>query len=159
MHIPVVQRISDFGHICPNAHLYRAKIGLCDNCISKNLLQAVKHKCISDSYAHSALKAFSLVIMNINNVKDKVDAFVFPSSFTMNKYIESGFDQKKTYHIPTFFNAEQLAQSKEISYGDYAVFVGRIEKEKGVETLINAFLKTNHKIIIIGFSNDNYDNY
>lgn len=159
MHIPVVQRISDFGHICPNAHLYRAKLGICENCTSKSLFQAVKHKCISDSYTHSALKAFSLAIMNVNRVKDKVDAFVFPSSFTMNKYIESGFDKMKTYHIPTFFNAEQLAQSKEISYGDYAVFVGRIEKEKGVETLINAFLKTNHKLIIIGFSNDNYDNY
>jgi glycosyltransferase involved in cell wall biosynthesis len=159
MHIPVVQRISDFGHICPNAHLYRAKIGICENCTSKSLFQAVKHKCISDSYTHSALKAFSLAIMNVNRVKDKVDAFVFPSSFTMNKYIESGFDKMKTYHIPTFFNAEQLEKSQEVSYGDYAVYVGRIEKEKGVDTLINAFLKTDHKLIIIGFSNDSYDTY
>lgn len=156
MNIPVVQRISDFGHLCPNAHLFRAKVGICESCTTKNLFQAVQHKCISDSYAHSALKAISLAIMNVNRVKDKVDAFVFPSSFTMYKYVESGFDGKKTYHIPTFFNADQLLQSQEITYGNYAVYVGRIEKEKGVETLINAFLKTDHKLIIIGFSNDSY---
>ncbi|TRX20570.1 glycosyltransferase family 4 protein [Flavobacterium franklandianum] len=157
MNIPVVQRISDFGHICPNAHLYREKVGICESCTSKSLFQAVKHKCISNSYSHSALKAFSLAIMNINRVKDKVDGFVFPSSFTRNKYIAKGFDVKKTFHIPTFFNAEQLAQSKEIRYGNFAVYVGRLEKEKGIETLINAFLKTNHKLKIIGFSNDSYE--
>lgn len=159
LNIPVVQRISDFGHICPNSHLYRAKVGICESCTSKSLFQAVKHKCISDSYAHSALKAFSVAIMNINLVKHKVDAFVFPSFFTMNKYIAKGFDAQKTFHVPTFFNAEQLAQSRKISYGNYAVYVGRIEKEKGVETLINAFLKTNHKLKIIGFSNDGYENF
>jgi glycosyltransferase involved in cell wall biosynthesis len=157
MNIPVVQRISDFGHICPNAHLYRAKVGICESCTTKNLFQAVKHKCVSDSYAHSALKAFSLALMNINRVKEKIDAFIFPSSFTMDKYIADGFDAHKTFHIPTFFNEEQLALKKLISYGDYAVYIGRIEKEKGVETLIDAFLKTDHKLKIIGFSNDNYE--
>lgn len=157
MNIPVVQRISDFGHICPNAHLYRERVGICESCTSNSLFQAVKYKCISNSYSHSAIKAFSLAIMNINRVKDKVDGFVFPSSFTRNKYIAKGFDAKKTFHIPTFFNAAQLAQSREIRYGDYAVYIGRLEKEKGIETLINAFLKTNHKLKIIGFSNDSYE--
>lgn len=157
MNVPVVQRISDFGHICPNVHFYREKVGICESCTSNSLFQAVKHKCISNSYSHSAIKAFSLAIMNINRVKDKVDGFVFPSSFTMNKYIAKGFDVKKTFHIPTFFNAAQLAQSKEIRYGDYAVYIGRLEKEKGIETLINAFLNTNHKLKIIGFSNDSYE--
>lgn len=157
MNIPVVQRISDFGHICPNAHLYREKVGICESCTSNSLFQAVKYKCISNSYSHSAIKAFSLAIMNINRVKDKVDGFVFPSTFTRNKYIAKGFDVKKTFHIPTFFNPAQLAQSKEIRYGDYAVYIGRLEKEKGIETLINAFLKTDHKLKIIGFSNDSYE--
>ena len=157
MNIPVVQRISDFGHICPNAHLYRERVGICESCTSNSLFQAVKYKCISNSYSHSAIKAFSLAIMNINRVKDKVDGFVFPSTFTRNKYIAKGFDVKKTFHIPTFFNAAQLAQSREIRYGDYAVYIGRLEKEKGIETLINAFLKTDHKLKIIGFSNDSYE--
>lgn len=158
MNIPVVQRISDFGHICPNAHLYREKVGICESCTTNNLFHAVKYKCISDSYAHSALKALSLAVMNINNVKEKIDAFVFPSSFTMGKYISDGFKAAKTFHIPTFFNAEQLMQNKQISYGDFGLYIGRLEKEKGVETLIDAFLKTNHKLKIIGFSNDNYEN-
>jgi glycosyltransferase involved in cell wall biosynthesis len=155
MNIPVVQRISDFGHICANAVFYREKKGLCEDCIQKNLFQAVKNKCVSNSYAHSSLKALSLAIMNLNNVKGKIDAFVFPSNFTMNKYINSGFDHKKLFHIPTFFNFNQINSTNEFLYEDFGLYIGRIVREKGLNTLIEAFLKTNHKLKIIGFSNDN----
>jgi len=154
--IPVVQRISDFGHICPNAHFYRKQKGICTECIEKNLFRAIKNKCISDSYAHSVLKTFSLSIMNFRKVKEKVSAFIFPSTSTLQKYKEAGFDIQKLHHIPTFFNAKKLAEKKTLSYGDFALYIGRIEKEKGVETLIDAFLKTNYKLKIIGFSNNNY---
>ena len=155
MHIPVVQRISDFGHICPKAVLYRDTKGICEDCLQKNLYQAVKHKCVADSYAHSALKAFSLAIMNVNLVKDKVDAFIFPSSFTMKKYASRGFDSKKNYHLPTFFSFDQSPLKSQIIYGNFGLYIGRIGREKGLNTLIEAFLKTDHKLKIIGFSNDN----
>ena len=37
MNIPVVQRISDFGHICPNAVLYRDPKGICEDCLQKKI--------------------------------------------------------------------------------------------------------------------------
>ena len=157
MKLPIVQRISDFGHICPSALFFRQKKGICEDCVTKNLFQAIKHKCISDSYSHSVLKTLSLVIMNSRHIKQKIDAFVFPSSFTMNKYIKAGFDSEKVNHIPTFFNGKQLSTVGEVSYGKFALYFGRIEKEKGIETLIEAFLKTNYKLKIIGFSNDNFE--
>ena len=115
----------------------------------------MKNKCVSDSYVHSALKALSLAIMSVNRVKDKVDAFIFPSSFTMKKYASRGFDSKKNYHLPTFFSFDRTLLRDDIVYGNFCLYIGRIVREKGLDTLVDAFLKTNHKLKIIGFSNDN----
>jgi len=156
--IPVVQRISDFSHICPNVILYRKEKGICEDCIEKNLMQAVKHKCISDSYIASSIKTFSLYIMNILKIKDKIDAFVFPSTFTMQKYINSGFKSDKLYHIPTFYNTKLSDEKSAISYNNFALYIGRIDEDKGIKTLIDAFIDTNQKLIMIGGSSSEFGN-
>jgi glycosyltransferase involved in cell wall biosynthesis len=158
MGVPVVQRISDFSHICPNVIFYRKEKGICEDCIEKNLMQAVKHKCVSDSYIASSIKTFSLAIMNILKIKDKIDAFVFPSTFTKQKYINSGFKSDKLYHIPTFYNTNLSEKNSIIRYDNFALFIGRIDEDKGVRTLIEAFINTNHKLIMIGSSSSEFGN-
>lgn len=155
--IPVVQRISDFAHICANSYMYREPVGVCNDCVDKNFLSAVSNRCISDSYLMSAVKALSLQIMKANNVRNKIDAFIFPSLFTLEKYVEAGFDRNKLHYVPTFFNQKQHLKEDDVCYEDYALFVGRLEKEKGIDLLIDAFITTGKPLKIIGFGEQEYE--
>lgn len=159
MNIPIVQRISDYGHICPSAILYRKKKGICEDCIDKGLFQAIKYKCVSDSYFASSIKAFSLTVMNQRRIKDKISAFVFPSSFTLQKYLNSGFNSDKLYQIPTFFNSNLMQDDSIICYEKFALYIGRLDEDKGVRTLIEAFIDTDYKLVLIGSSSSNFGNH
>lgn len=155
--IPVVNRISDFGQICSNALLFRPKQkDICERCLQGSKLNAVVNKCVQNSYVYSAMKAASLVIAEqIVQTKSKINAFVVPSAFTLKKMTSYGFDANKMHHIPTFFSGKNSTGS--ISYANFALFIGRIEAEKGLFTLINAFVNTDHHLKIIGFSTDGYE--
>ena len=156
--IPVVNRISDFGQLCANALLFRPiQKDICERCLHGSKLNAVVNKCVQESYVYSAIKATSLVISEqLVNTKSKINAFVVPSKFTISKMIDYGFDVSKLHHIPSFFSNKIINTPTNIFYKNFALFIGRIEVEKGLFTLINAFINTNYNLKIIGFSNDGY---
>ena len=156
--VPVVHRLSDFGQICANSFLYRPQQKVvCEKCIQGSKWNAVKYKCVQDSYTYSAIKAAALVIAErFVHVHSKINAFVVPSSFTLNKMVESGLDRKKMNHIPTFFSSESFDADEKVSYQPFALYTGRIVQEKGLFTLIKSFVGTNFNLKIIGFSTDGF---
>ena len=156
--IPVVHRISDFGQICANALFFRpAQKDICERCMHGSKWNAVVNKCVYDSYVYSALKAGSMAVAeHIVDVKSKIGAFVVPSAFTARKLAAYGFPESKLNHIPTFFNVNNNIAGN-ISYQPFALYIGRIEQEKGAETLVKAFADTNLHLKIIGFSNNGFD--
>ncbi len=156
--IPVVNRISDFGQMCANALLFRPKEkDICERCLHGSKLNAVVNKCVQQSYIYSAIKVTSLVISEqLIKTKSKIKAFVVPSTFTLKKMVEYGYDAKNLHHIPSFFSNKNIDATGNIYYKNFALFIGRIEVEKGLFTLINAFINTSFNLKIIGFSNDGY---
>lgn len=156
--IPVVNRISDFGMICANSMLFRPRQkDVCERCINGSKWNAVKNKCVQDSYVYSAIKVASLVIAeNVVNIKSTISAFIVPSLFTIKKLAQYGIDENKLFHIPTFFSNEIINNPKNITYQPFAVYLGRIVQEKGLYTLVKAFVNTNNNLKIIGFSNGGY---
>ncbi len=156
--IPVIQRISDFGHICANALFYRPRQkDICERCLSGSKFNAVINKCVYDSYIYSAIKAASLKFQEITGLAKKIQAFVVPSIFTIEKLHAHGFEQKKLEHIPSFFNFESISQNLEISYEPFVLYIGRIESGKGLLTLIKAFENTSFRLKIIGFSTSGFE--
>ncbi|MFT3680267.1 MAG: glycosyltransferase family 4 protein [Ferruginibacter sp.] len=156
--LPVVHRISDFGQICANALFFRpAEKDVCERCMHGTKWNAVANKCVYNSYIYSALKAGSMAVAeHILHVKKKIDAFVVPSAFTLKKLAEYGFPKEKLNHVPTFFNINNYAAGN-ISYQPYALYIGRIEEEKGIRTMVNAFINTGFSLKIIGFSTNGLD--
>ncbi|WP_018464298.1 glycosyltransferase family 4 protein [Segatella paludivivens] len=155
LNIPVVHRISDFQYLCPNALLYNDVKGICEDCLDGKYLSCIKYKCVLNSYVYSAIKLGAKVFHDSLHVTNKIDAFVVPSSFTLAKLNQYGIPQHKLNHIPTFFNLKE--QNPEVTYNPFALFVGRIEKQKGLMTLLKTFIGTSYNLKIIGFSNDGYD--
>lgn len=153
--VPVIHRISDFQYMCPNALFYNDAIGVCEDCLNGKRSSCVKYRCVHNSKVYSAIKAAAKLMHDKMHVTDKIDAFVVPSSFTLGKLKQYGIPAEKLNHIPTFFNAKE--ENPEVSYEPFALYVGRIEKQKGLMTLVKAFAGTDRNLKIIGFSNDSYD--
>ncbi len=155
-HLPLVVRISDFGMICATNHFHqKRKQEICEKCIKKDRWHLIKDKCFHDSYSYSILKYFSYLLHDLLKIQDKVDAYVIPSKFTITKYVEYGIPARKIYHIPTFFNFK--SDIVQLEYLNFALFVGRIDPEKGISTLVDAFIDTDYHLKIIGFSSSDYE--
>lgn len=153
--IPVVQRISDYSLLAPCSHLFdiRERV-ICEDCLKKGLYCSIKKKCVRNSKIYSAVKSLSIVVQNKRGMKKKIEKFIFPSAFTMKKFIENGYDEKKLIHIPTFFNDNTLHKDLVIKYEPFALFIGRIDPDKGMMTLLDAFVNTGYSLKIIGFSSE-----
>ena len=156
--IPVVHRISDFSQICANGIFYRArKKDICERCLKGSKMNAVINKCVYNSYFYSSVKAASLQLQKYLGLTKKIDAFVIPSKFTISKLLQYGFPTAKLFHIPTFFNFQSVKQTFNIVYQPFALFIGRVEEEKGLMTLVKAFENTHFSLKIIGSSSSGFD--
>lgn len=157
--IPIVQRISDFGHICANNVFFIYQQNkICERCLHGSKLNAVKHRCVNDSVLKSFIKVLALKIQDWRKTTQKISAFVIPSEFTIQKFKAFGVPAKKINYIPTFYNSGSDGDSKKIKYEDFFLYVGRVDPDKGLLTLIKAFEDTEYKLLIIGSSIEGYDN-
>jgi glycosyltransferase involved in cell wall biosynthesis len=153
MGIPVVHRISDYSLLCPCDHFFRmSEEQICELCTQKTKWPSLKHKCVYNSTLYSFIKVAALTVQNFVGIRKKISRFIFPSNFTMGKFIENGFDAKKCVHIPTLFNDTILRTDLQREYRPFALFIGRTDPDKGLLTLLEAFIGTNYNLKIIGFS-------
>jgi glycosyltransferase involved in cell wall biosynthesis len=156
--IPVIHRISDFGQICANALFFRpAQKDICERCLTGSKFNAISNKCVYDSYVYSTIKVAALKFQEIIGITKKVQAFVVPSKFTIEKLRAHGFPQESLHHIPSFFNFQTISAELPITYEPFALYIGRIEPEKGLLTLVKSFENTEFNLKIIGFSISGFD--
>jgi len=157
--LPVVQRISDFGHICANQLFYNYKLkSICEKCLTGSKMNAVRYKCVYDSRIYSLIKVLALKTHEVLGITKKINAFVVPSEFTLSKLESFGIPRSKMFHLPTFYKIVGKGCSElPLKYDDFALYVGRIEEEKGIVTMVKAFEDTGMVLKIIGFSSRDYE--
>jgi glycosyltransferase involved in cell wall biosynthesis len=156
--IPVIHRISDFGQICANAIFFRpTQKDICERCLTGSKLNAIRYKCVHDSYLYSSIKVASLKFQELAGLTKKIQAFVIPSNFTLEKHKSFGFPQQNLVHIPSFFNFQFVSKEIQITYEPFAIYIGRIEHEKGLLTLVKSFENTDFNLKIVGFSNSGFE--
>lgn len=153
--VPVIHRISDFQYMCPNALFYNDRMGVCEECLKGNRIACIKNKCVLNSPVYSGIKMMAKWLHDVMKVHKRIDAFVVPSEFTYEKLHEYGIPYEKLNHIPTFFNLKE--RDPQVEYKPFVLFIGRIEKQKGLMTLVKAFETLPYELKIIGFSNDGYE--
>ena len=153
MNIPIVQRISDYSLLCPCSIYFRqSTCQICELCTQKTKWYSIKNKCVYNSSLYSFIKSVAIDVQNIIGVRSKIKTFVFPSTYTMRKFIENGFAKDKCVHIPTLFNDTTLRKDIILEYKPFALFIGRTDPDKGLMTLLDAFIGTDYNLKIIGFS-------
>jgi glycosyltransferase involved in cell wall biosynthesis len=146
--VPVVLTLHDLNLVCP-AYKMHTQGAICEGCRGGALRNVVKHRCIKNSTAMSALvwlestihKALDLYMRNVTR-------FVVPSRFFLSKFAEWGIDTSRFVHVPNSIDVDALHASDEP--GDAFVYLGRLVPEKGVATLIRAAAQARVRLRIIG---------
>lgn len=148
MGIPVVLRLSDYFLLCPRFD-FLSGTNICEECLEKGYKRCISKKCVKGSLVASFIRVFSMKVHRLMNIYKDVDAFVTPSEYLKTKLIENGFEKEKMYCIPTFTTSATKIMESVI--GEYGLYFGRIEVEKGVDTVVKAYEKLpDHKLKIMG---------
>ena len=135
--VAVVQTIHNFRLFCPNALLFRDG-RVCEECLGKTFAwPGVIHKCYRGSRAISAAVAtMTWAHRALGTWRDAVDRYIALTEFSRHKLIEGGLPAHKVTVKANFVYPDPLMGG---TREPYAVFVGRLSPEKGLDTLIKAW--------------------
>ncbi|MBW4525073.1 MAG: glycosyltransferase family 4 protein [Phormidium tanganyikae FI6-MK23] len=147
--IPLVQTLHNYRLLCAIASLYRDG-RVCEDCLGKPFgWSSVIHKCYrSSSIGSAAVAAMSSIHRWLGTWSERVDAYICLTEFAREKFIQGGLPANKLFVKPNFVYPSQVSKTTQTSFGDelYALYVGRLYEEKGINTLLAAWKQLNGKI-------------
>lgn len=137
--VPVVQTLHNPRLMCPAATLYRNGQA-CEDCIGKRFAwPAVVHACYRDSRAQSATVAAMLASHRLLKTWDRlIDRYIVSTKYFAARFAAAGLPPDRI-SVKGHFIARPYLPAERTR--DYALFVGRLAPEKGVQTLLDAWQK------------------
>ncbi len=146
--VKVVMTLHDCKLICPSYLALRSDGRICERCAGKYFWRAATTNC-QGSMAHSMLLATEAIYHKWKGSYDGVDLFLLPSKF-LAKLTEKRISP---YRIKVLHNGISTGDYHP-NYGSqgYAIFLGRLSREKGVATLLqaNRMSKTKLSLKVVG---------
>lgn len=137
----VVQSLHNFRLTCPKGTLFRNG-GACESCLGRGIAwPSIVHGCYSDSRTASAAMTGMLAIHGLlGTYRRAVDAYVAPSQFARDKLVQAGLPAERVALKPPLVSpAPFLTQGHGGGRGGYALYVGRLAVEQGVDVLLAAW--------------------
>lgn len=147
--VPVVQTLHNYRLLCPAANFFRDG-HVCEECEEHGVWRGVKYGCYRGSRVATATVALMLTVHRQRHTyTESIDRFIALSEFAKCKFVGGGLPSEKIEVKPNFVNPDPGERSQA---GDYAVFVGRLSEEKGLETLVTAWSRLGNRIplVIVG---------
>ena len=148
--IPIVYTAHDLKSICPNYQmLNHGKI--CERCLHGNYINCFKTGCMKDSRAKSLLATMEAEVYKKKKIYQKLDLIITPSLFYKRKIEEAGIAKCPVIHMTNFL-PEGTEYKSGNSNGEYFLYFGRLSRENGILTLIQAYeyAKVNRPLYIVG---------
>lgn len=135
--VPVVQSLHNYRLLCPNS-LFLRNGRVCEKCLGMTVpLPAAVHGCYRGSRAASAVVAAMSGVHRLAGTWNRaVDTYVVLTEFARRKFIAGGLPANKIVVKPNFVDPDPGVGN---GAGGYAVFIGRLSEEKGVDTLLEAW--------------------
>jgi glycosyltransferase involved in cell wall biosynthesis len=132
----VVQTLHNYRLVCPGATFYRNG-SPCEKCLdTRTAWPALVHGCYRDSRAATGAVVAMLSIHRLRGTyENAVDAYIALTQFARDKLTAGGLPARKMHVRPNFMLSDPGAGPG----GDYAMYLGRLAPEKGIETLLEAW--------------------
>lgn len=160
--IPVIQTVHNFRLLCPAATFYRdGKI--CEDCLSKGLSCAVRHACYRKSRIQTMGCVATLIIHRLIGTYKRLH-YICLTEFNRQKLLQINKGEKqiinpnRIYIKPNFTFQNDCEEIREDN-SEYYLYVGRIEKLKGVPMLVSAFERMGNKSLKLAGSGELYHKY
>lgn len=140
----IVQTLHNFRLTCNNGVLLRdGKV--CEDCVGRMFAwPGIVHRCYRDSVCASAgVATMTATHRLLGTWKHAVDAYIAMSYFQRERLIKAGVPDAKMHIKPNFaYDPGKLGTGD----GGYAMYLGRLSPEKGVNVLIDAWRHINGRI-------------
>lgn len=135
--VAVVQSLHNYRLLCPNAVFVRDG-RMCQDCVGKKFAwPAVVHGCYRQSTAGSGVVASMVGLhRSFRTWSHAVDRYIALTEDGKRLFVKGGIPEHKIDVKPNCVAPDPGIGS---GSGEYAVFVGRIVEEKGIETLLEAW--------------------
>lgn len=135
--VPVVQTLHNYRLICPNGLLFRESRP-CELCVGKAMAwPGIVYSCYRHSRSATAVTAAMLAWHRAHGTwTGAVDMYIALSEFSRHKFIEGGLPANRIMVKPNFLNTDPGLGDHA---GEFALFIGRLSPDKGVDTLITAW--------------------
>jgi len=151
--IPIVFTVHNQRLFCANGYFLRNQ-QICELCSNKIFnFPAIRYRCYRNSFFGSLIVAIMQGVHKwISTWNSEVDIFIALNEFSHNKLIENGIKEKIIEVKPNFVKDDFSEFNFE---GDFALFIGRLSEEKGVNILLEAWneLENDISLKIIGDGN------
>lgn len=146
--IPVVMSLRDYKLVCATYAMLR-DWQPCESCSRGKYYNCARFRCVDGSFLKSMVNTVEMYLHHkLLHIYDLVDVFISPSRFLKDKVAEMGFKGKVSY-LPNCVDPGDFNPSFEVK-GDTICYVGRLSKEKGIATLIEAVKGLDVQLKIIG---------
>lgn len=135
--IPVIQTCHNYRLLCPNGMFLRdGKV--CEACLDKFVpFPSIQHGCYRGKRLPSAGVAAMLTSHRIAQTwKHRVNIYLALTDFARQKLIQGGIAAEKVIVKPNFVHPDPGEGN---GNGKYALFVGRLSHEKGIELILSAW--------------------
>jgi glycosyltransferase involved in cell wall biosynthesis len=143
--VAVVQSLHNYRLLCLNASFYRDD-RVCEDCLGRFVpWPGVMHACYRGSHAASGVVAALLIAHRAGRTwTNLVDVYIAAlSEFAREKFIRGGLPAEKIVVKPNFVYPDPgPGQGR----GGYALYVGRLAPEKGLDTLLAAWTRLDRQI-------------
>lgn len=140
--IPIVMTIHDYKIINPN-HSLRLNGKPYRRCANGRYYECFLDKCVKNSYTKSFLAMLEMYWHGwLGTYAKNVNCYIAPSKFVKKILVEWGMQAEKIIVLPHFNPSTQNQNGKKYSFSvadSYAIYAGKISKEKGADTLVNIF--------------------
>ncbi len=137
--VPVVQTLHNPRLMCPAASFFRAG-QVCQDCLGKAFAwPGVVHGCYRGSRLQTgAVAAGTAFHRQRGTFTRMVDGYITMTEFYRQQYLAGGLPAEKLHIKPHFVLPVPAVRAAD-DPGQYALFVGRLDPEKGVRTLLHAW--------------------
>jgi len=134
----VVQTLHNFRLLCPGALLSRGGLP-CESCVGRTFAwPGVARGCYRGSRAATGVTAAAVGLHRLAGTWAKaVDAYIALTPFAREKFLAGGLPAERIVVKPNFVHPDPGSRG---GAGGYVAFVGRLSEEKGIDTLLQAWV-------------------